>query len=128
LVPGAYKGRGKGNRFLSDLCDADVLIHVVDVTGRADRDGNIVAEDDCDATLDSLPAAKVDSSSVVPRADNKNTASGVRDAVIGVESEGGSGSDRGSSGGSTPTEDAKWIREELHRWIHGKLPPISDNF
>ena len=29
LVPGAYKGRGKGNKFLGDLCDADVLIHVV---------------------------------------------------------------------------------------------------
>ena len=68
LVPGAYKGRGKGNKFLSDLCDADVLIHVVDATGRADRDGN---------------------------------------EVIGQ--------------GSTPTEDAKWIREELHRWIHGNV-------
>ena len=21
--------------------------------------------------------------------------------------------------GSTPSEDAQWIREELHRWIHG---------
>ncbi len=30
LIPGAYKGYGKGNRFLNDLCDADVLIHVVD--------------------------------------------------------------------------------------------------
>ena len=42
LVPGAYKGRGKGNKFLSDLCDADVLVHVVDATGRSDRDGNIL--------------------------------------------------------------------------------------
>jgi ribosome-binding ATPase YchF (GTP1/OBG family) len=42
LVPGAYKGRGKGNRFLADLCDADVLVHVVDATGRADRDGNVL--------------------------------------------------------------------------------------
>ena len=29
LVPGAYQGRGKGNKFLGDLCDADVLVHVV---------------------------------------------------------------------------------------------------
>ena len=29
-----------GNRFLADLCDADVLVHVVDATGRSDRDGN----------------------------------------------------------------------------------------
>lgn len=28
LVPGAYEGRGRGNAFLNDLCDADVLIHV----------------------------------------------------------------------------------------------------
>lgn len=28
LVPGAYTGRGRGNAFLNDLCDADVLIHV----------------------------------------------------------------------------------------------------
>jgi hypothetical protein len=44
LVPGAYKGRGKGNKFLADLCDADVLVHVVDATGRSDRDGNILLE------------------------------------------------------------------------------------
>ena len=33
LIPGAYKGHGKGNRFLNDLCDADVLVHVVDCSG-----------------------------------------------------------------------------------------------
>ena len=44
LVPGAWVGRGKGNKFLSDVTDADVLIHVVDATGNADKDGNIVAE------------------------------------------------------------------------------------
>lgn len=45
LVPGAYKGRGKGNRFLADLCDADVLVHVVDATGKSDTDGNIIGLD-----------------------------------------------------------------------------------
>jgi len=39
LVPGAYLGRGKGNAFLNDLCDADSLIHVVDASGRSDREG-----------------------------------------------------------------------------------------
>eukprot|EP01012_Entosiphon_sulcatum_P003841 TRINITY_DN11373_c2_g4_i1.p1 TRINITY_DN11373_c2_g4~~TRINITY_DN11373_c2_g4_i1.p1 ORF type:complete len:885 (-),score=119.98 TRINITY_DN11373_c2_g4_i1:90-2654(-) len=39
LVPGACQGRGKGNRFLDDLTDADVLIHVVDVSGRTNREG-----------------------------------------------------------------------------------------
>lgn len=41
LVPGAYVGRGKGNRFLNDLLDADVLIHVVDISGESDESGNI---------------------------------------------------------------------------------------
>ena len=39
LVPGAHRGRGRGNAFLNDLCDADVLVHVVDASGRSDRDG-----------------------------------------------------------------------------------------
>ena len=33
------QGRGKGNAFLNDLCDADVLIHIVDASGRSDREG-----------------------------------------------------------------------------------------
>lgn len=43
LVPGAYKGRGRGNRFLDDLNDADVLIHIVDVSGETDSEGRSVA-------------------------------------------------------------------------------------
>ncbi|CAE8705302.1 unnamed protein product, partial [Polarella glacialis] len=39
LVPGAYLGRGRGNAFLNDLCDADSLVHVVDASGRSDREG-----------------------------------------------------------------------------------------
>ena len=39
LVPGAHAGRGRGNAFLNDLCDADVLVHVVDASGRSDREG-----------------------------------------------------------------------------------------
>ncbi len=45
LVQGSYKGRGKGNRFLNDLTDADVLIHVLDISGKSDVDGNII---ECD--------------------------------------------------------------------------------
>jgi ribosome-binding ATPase YchF (GTP1/OBG family) len=86
LVPGAYKGRGKGNRFLADLCDADVLVHVVDVTGQADKDGNTVV------SLGPEDAA--------------------RDTAVGPPSE---------ERGSTPMEDAAWIREELHRWIYGNV-------
>lgn len=44
LVPGAYKGRGRGNAFLADLCDADVLIHVVDASGATDPGGGAAKE------------------------------------------------------------------------------------
>lgn len=42
LVPGAYQGRGRGNKFLNDLTDADVLVHVLDGSGTADTEGNAV--------------------------------------------------------------------------------------
>jgi ribosome-binding ATPase YchF (GTP1/OBG family) len=52
LVPGAYQGRGRGNAFLNDLCDADVLVHVVDVSGATDKQGVVTQEgegaDPCD--------------------------------------------------------------------------------
>mmetsp|Transcript_10517 Transcript_10517/g.19682 ORF Transcript_10517/g.19682 Transcript_10517/m.19682 type:complete len:867 (-) Transcript_10517:1093-3693(-) len=71
LIPGAYKGHGKGNRFLNDLCDADVLIHVVDVSGSSDKNGVQVSIGDASA--------------------------------------------------SSASEDMKWVREELHRWIFGNV-------
>jgi ribosome-binding ATPase YchF (GTP1/OBG family) len=40
LVPGACDGKGKGNRFLNDLCDADVLVHIIDASGATDEGGN----------------------------------------------------------------------------------------
>lgn len=42
LVPDAWKGRGLGNKFLDNLRQADVLIHVVDASGGTDAEGNIV--------------------------------------------------------------------------------------
>ena len=45
LVPGAYQGRGRGNKFLDDLTDADVLIHIVDSSGSADAEGNKLCTD-----------------------------------------------------------------------------------
>lgn len=44
LVPDAHKGKGLGNKFLNDLSRADVLLHVVDMTGALDKSGNRVAE------------------------------------------------------------------------------------
>ncbi|MBN2229810.1 MAG: redox-regulated ATPase YchF [Candidatus Thorarchaeota archaeon] len=43
LVPGAHEGRGKGNQFLDDLRQADVLIHIVDASGSLDSEGQEVA-------------------------------------------------------------------------------------
>jgi ribosome-binding ATPase YchF (GTP1/OBG family) len=42
LVPGAHAGKGMGNQFLDDLRQADVLIHVVDVSGSANEKGEQV--------------------------------------------------------------------------------------
>ncbi|MBY9011591.1 MAG: YchF-related putative GTPase [Candidatus Lokiarchaeota archaeon] len=39
LVPDAHKGKGLGNRFLNDLIKADILIHIVDISGSLDKSG-----------------------------------------------------------------------------------------
>jgi ribosome-binding ATPase YchF (GTP1/OBG family) len=39
LIPGAHEGKGLGNQFLTDLNEADVLIHVVDFSGETDVEG-----------------------------------------------------------------------------------------
>ncbi len=40
LVPDAHLGKGLGNQFLSDIMTADALIHVVDISGGTDINGN----------------------------------------------------------------------------------------
>ena len=42
LVPGAHKGLGRGNEFLDDLNQANVLIHVIDVSGSTNEKGEQV--------------------------------------------------------------------------------------
>ena len=42
LVPGAHEGRGLGNKFLDDLRQAKVLIHVIDASGSTDEEGRPV--------------------------------------------------------------------------------------
>ncbi|MGB9987441.1 redox-regulated ATPase YchF [Salarchaeum japonicum] len=39
LIPGAHEGKGLGNQFLTDLNEADVLVHVVDFSGETDMEG-----------------------------------------------------------------------------------------
>ena len=40
LVPDAHKGKGLGNKFLDDLRQAHVLIHIIDASGSTDAEGN----------------------------------------------------------------------------------------
>jgi ribosome-binding ATPase YchF (GTP1/OBG family) len=43
LVPGAHEGKGLGNKFLDDLRAADVLIHIVDISGSTNEKGEKVS-------------------------------------------------------------------------------------
>jgi ribosome-binding ATPase YchF (GTP1/OBG family) len=42
LVPGAHAGKGLGNQFLSDLVQADLLIHIVDASGSTNEEGKMI--------------------------------------------------------------------------------------
>lgn len=50
LVPGAAEGKGMGNEFLDDMRAADALIHVLDVSGQTDANGE--PAEDYDVTQD----------------------------------------------------------------------------
>ena len=50
LVPGAHAGKGLGNQFLDDLRQADVFLHIVDLSGTTDSEGK--PAEDHDVTKD----------------------------------------------------------------------------
>lgn len=52
LVPGAHEGKGLGNKFLDDLRQAAVLIHVVDAAGATNEKGEPVDPGTHDARQD----------------------------------------------------------------------------
>ena len=54
LVPGAHEGKGLGNQFLSDLNEADVLVHVVDFSGETDLEGEPTEDHDPREDIDFL--------------------------------------------------------------------------
>jgi len=54
LIPGAHKGKGLGNQFLSDLNEADVLIHIVDFSGKTDIEGEPTEDHDPREDIDFL--------------------------------------------------------------------------
>ena len=43
LVPGAHEGKGLGNQFLDDARQAEILIHVVDIAGTTDIQGQPIS-------------------------------------------------------------------------------------
>jgi len=54
LVEGAHGGKGMGNQFLDDLNKADVLLHVVDISGSTNAKGEAVDALSYDPLLDVL--------------------------------------------------------------------------
>ncbi len=54
LIPGAHEGRGLGNKFLSDLNEADVLVHIVDFSGKTDIEGEPAENHDPREDIDFL--------------------------------------------------------------------------
>jgi len=54
LVPEAHKGKGLGNKFLNDLIKADILLHIVDITGSLDKSGKLISMGENDPYEDIL--------------------------------------------------------------------------
>ena len=54
LIPGAHEGNGLGNQFLTDLNEADVLIHIVDFSGKTDIEGETTEGHDPRKDIDFL--------------------------------------------------------------------------
>jgi ribosome-binding ATPase YchF (GTP1/OBG family) len=52
LVPGAHEGKGLGNKFLDDLRQADAFIHVIDISGSANENGEPVEKGTYDPAND----------------------------------------------------------------------------
>ncbi|EFD93004.1 MAG: GTP-binding protein HSR1-related protein [Candidatus Parvarchaeum acidophilus ARMAN-5] len=46
LIEGASEGKGLGNKFLSDIMEADAIIEVIDISGNTDSNGNHTKEFD----------------------------------------------------------------------------------
>ena len=52
LVPGAWEGKGLGNKFLDEIRMADVLIHIIDASGATDIEGKVCKPGDHDPIED----------------------------------------------------------------------------
>ena len=54
LVPGASEGKGLGNKFLDDLRQASVLVHIIDLSGSTDEEGKEIGQGEHDPAEDIL--------------------------------------------------------------------------
>lgn len=52
LVPGAHEGKGMGNKFLDDLRQAQALIHIVDMAGSTNENGEPIEPGTYDPAFD----------------------------------------------------------------------------
>ncbi len=52
LVPGAHEGKGMGNKFLDDLRQSDGFIHVIDISGSTNENGESVETGSYDPAKD----------------------------------------------------------------------------
>ncbi|KAF5830715.1 P-loop containing nucleoside triphosphate hydrolase protein, partial [Dunaliella salina] len=112
LVPGAYQGRGRGNAFLNDLCEASVLVHVVDSSGCTDKEGRAVQLPCFCAAAAAAAAAAV--ANVVTQ--KKRGKQGAQNACGRQGAEGGPIEE-----GGDPLADIGWVREEIHRWVFNNV-------
>ena len=106
----AYQGKGKGNQFLSDLCTADALVHVVDAAGLTDRGGNLtdLAFDDGgnqDEALNEVPTT-------TPTPVEAAAAAAVG-AVVGTPA--------AEEDGAEIVDEMRWVPREIHLWVMTNL-------
>ena len=93
LVPGAHEGQGLGNKFLDNLRHADALVHVVDVSGTTDAEGEHLVISTALLVEDLGGYGHL----LMP--------SGVGKATRGYD----------------PSQDIVWLRSEIVQWIQGNL-------
>ena len=117
----AYQGKGKGNQFLSDLCTADALVHVVDASGLTDRGGNLtdLAFDDggnlTDLAFDdggNQDEALNEVPTTTPTPVEAAAAAAVG-AVVGTPA--------AEEDGAEIVDEMRWVPREIHLWVMTNL-------
>ena len=122
LVPGAYQGKGKGNQFLSDLCTADALVHVVDASGLTDRGGNLtdLAFDEggnlTDLAFDEGGNQEGAGNELSTTGEAAAAAVGAATAVGAVVGATAAGDD-GAHDGAEIVDEMGWVPREIHLWV-----------